>query len=192
LLCSGALPCTHHIFHIHLHSLFPVSCSGDTREERREKKQHPAVGVAEARRYVKINSTQVKKRPVQVTSLLCFLALLFTLHPFHSLSLSRGSVVCSDECLCLSVSDECLCLSVFARSLSLLQFPLKLQHPQNSPNRETQISRYRMVQIQIEILISSDCVSQKPRFTSLFEIRRPISDRTSPKIEIDVQFEIGQ
>ena len=31
------------------------------------------------------------------------------------------------------------------------QFPLKLLQPQNPPNRETQISRYLEVQIQIEI-----------------------------------------
>jgi len=43
------------------------------------------------------------------------------------------------------------------------QFPLKLQHSQNPPNRETQISRYLAVQIQIEISISFEIV---PRFLS--------------------------
>jgi len=38
------------------------------------------------------------------------------------------------------------------------QFALKMQHPQNSPNRQTQISRYLAVQLHFEILVQFDFV----------------------------------
>jgi len=45
-----------------LHSLFPASCSGNARERRRQRKQHPSAGVAEARRYVKSNSSTSEEK----------------------------------------------------------------------------------------------------------------------------------
>jgi len=47
---------------------------------------------------------------------------------------------------------------------SLWQFTLKMLHPLNPPNRETQISRYLVVQIEIEIVVLSEFVPQNMRF----------------------------
>ena len=55
--------------------------------------------------------------------------------------------------------SRCIVLCVHAASSgrmeqhSLWQFPLRLLHPPNPPNRETWIPRYVMVQIQVEILV---------------------------------------
>jgi len=48
--------------------------------------------------------------------------------------------------------------------IRLWQFPLKMTHPRNSPNRQTQISRCLAVQIQIEILIEFEFVQKNLSF----------------------------
>ena len=46
------------------------------------------------------------------------------------------------------------------RMFHVRQIPLKLLHNRNPPNPETQISRYLVVQIQIEMLFSFECVQR--------------------------------
>jgi hypothetical protein len=57
-------------------------------------------------------------------------------------------------CVVCMISDIYMCI----RSWGLRQFPLELLHPQNPPDRDTQISRYLAAQIQIEIVFYFECV----------------------------------
>jgi len=94
----------------------------------------------------------LQKRPLFLRSLLIIAT------PYEIKQLLWREVQKSDrQRLWYEVTDESLYIWVESR-ISLWQFPLKLLHPQNPPNRDTQISRYLTVQIQIEILISFEFV----------------------------------
>jgi len=62
------------------------------------------------------------------------------------------SVFLCNECNKCNECNECSDVNISIAGVHN-EFPLKTLHPRNTPNRETQISRYFAVQIQSEILV---------------------------------------